>query len=89
MDGVASPRSCDSWYEWECCWDKISQRRPAKFEIGDFRYKKTITAKITGRETASRDGIAIGHIRATLVKETVFEHQRKCHKSAVSALNFE
>jgi len=57
--------------------------QPAR-DLCDGKYLRTITAKITGVESASRKPVAIGYIKAVFFKENMARHTEEKHEGADS-----
>jgi hypothetical protein len=77
LDDLPEARGCDA--HCECCRTVFDQYEDPdrEYEKVDDNYLKSITAKITGRETTSGRRVKIGHLKAVFVKENMADH-REC-----------
>ena len=80
LDGLATVSGWEAHYE--CDRNTQYDDPDQEYQRCDENYLKTITAKITGRETTSGRRITIGHMKAVFVKENMAGHRMHGHKGA-------
>jgi hypothetical protein len=83
LDGLSKTTDCEPRYECSRRWDKKSDQLAHEYDRCDEDYLKSLTAKITGRETTSGKRITIGNMKAVYVKVNLCVH-RSCEHGGTS-----